>query len=76
MTKNAELITRWTRFEDLPEFLSPDEVMAFLGLGRGLVYDLLHTGALPTVRFGRLFRVHREALKAMKDRTNAPAKGV
>lgn len=57
-----EPITRLTRFEDLPDFLSPEETRAYLGLGRSTVYELLRQGVFPHVRFGRVIRIPRTAL--------------
>jgi hypothetical protein len=34
-------ISRHTPFEDLPEYLTVDECRTYLGLSRGLCYDLL-----------------------------------
>jgi excisionase family DNA binding protein len=55
-------ITRSTRFDDLPEFLTPEEFRQYVGIGRGTAYDLLRRGEIPCVRFGRLIRVPKSAL--------------
>ena len=39
--------------------MSVEEVSAFLGLGRTYTYQLLTTGAIPSVRIGRLKKVRR-----------------
>lgn len=57
-------VTRFTRYEDLPEFLTPEEARQFLGLGRTAIYEALRSGRLASVRFGRLIRVPRSALQA------------
>ena len=45
---------------ELTEYLmSPGEVAGVLGLGRTYTYQLLSTGALPSVRIGRLRKVRR-----------------
>lgn len=47
-----------------PEYLmSPDEVRQHLGLGRTYTYRLLATGAIPSVRIGRLRKVRRSDLE-------------
>ena len=56
-------ITRTTSFGDLPEYLSPEEVQAYLNLGRSTVYGLIGRGQLKSVRFGRCLRVPKEELK-------------
>ena len=59
----APVIDRWTSFEALPEFLSPDEVRVYLSLSRSTVYDLLRRGALPSVKFGRCIRIPKSAFQ-------------
>ena len=58
-----ERITRHTRFEDLPDFLSVEETRIYLGLGRSTIYELLRRKELSAVRFGRVIRVPRAALE-------------
>ena len=55
-------ITRQTRFDELPDFLSPKEVGTYLGLGRSAMYELLRRKELASVRFGRVIRIPRTAL--------------
>jgi excisionase family DNA binding protein len=57
-----EPITRKTRFEDLPDFLSVEETRTYLGLGRSTMYELLRRKSLFSVRFGRVIRIPRAAL--------------
>lgn len=57
-------VTRQTPLESLPELLTVDEVCAWLGIGRGLAYDMVRRGELPHVRLGRLVRVTRDGLAA------------
>lgn len=42
--------------------LRATEVAAMLGIGRATVYELMASGAIPTVRIGRSVRVPQEAL--------------
>jgi excisionase family DNA binding protein len=58
-----ERITRQTRFEDLPDFLSVEEFRTYLGIGRSTAYDLLRRGDVSCVRFGRVIRVPRVAVE-------------
>lgn len=57
-------ITRSTPSSDLPELLRVDEAAAWLGISRGLVYELVRKGELTGVRFGRLVRITRTSLSA------------
>jgi excisionase family DNA binding protein len=56
------VITRDTKFDQLPEYLTPEELGSYLGLGRGTAYDLLRRGEIPSIRLGRLIRVPKSAL--------------
>jgi excisionase family DNA binding protein len=50
-------------FDDLPEYLTPSEVQAYLSLGRNTVYELLRRNEIAHVRFGRLIRIPKAALR-------------
>jgi excisionase family DNA binding protein len=57
-------VTPNTQTDELTEYLmSPDEVRQYLGLGRTNTYRLLATGAIPSVRIGRLRKVRRTDLE-------------
>ena len=56
-------ITRDTKWEMLPDYLTPAEARAYLNLERSTLYDLVRRGELPAVRFGKVLRIPREALK-------------
>jgi excisionase family DNA binding protein len=58
-----EPITRKTRFEDLPDFLSVEEVRTYLGLGRSTLYEVLRRKELCSDRFGRVIRIPKTALE-------------
>ena len=51
-------------FRDYPDALSPEQVRRMLGVGSRLAYRLLRTGtgAIPSVRMGRLYRVPKTAV--------------
>jgi excisionase family DNA binding protein len=56
-------IGRLTPLGELPELLRVDEAAAFLGVSRGLVYELARRGKLQSVRLGRLLRIKRDGLE-------------
>ena len=56
-------IDRRTPVADLPEYLTPDEFRAYVGLSRSTVYDLLRRQEIPSVRFGRCIRIPKTALQ-------------
>jgi excisionase family DNA binding protein len=51
------LLTPNPLVEQTEYLLSPEEVRQHLGLGRTYTYQLLATGAIPSVRIGRLRKV-------------------
>lgn len=55
-------VTRGTPLDQLPELLRVEEAAAYLGTSRGLVYDLVRRGDLPSVKLGRLLRIKRDGL--------------
>ena len=61
MEKGTDL-TRFTPYEDLPEYLTPEECRTYLSLCRNGVYDLLRRGEIPHRRFGRIIRIPKTAL--------------
>jgi excisionase family DNA binding protein len=58
------VITRETPLDDLPELLRVDELARWCDCGTGVIYDSVKTGALASVRLGRLVRIPRSALVA------------
>ena len=53
---------------DQNEYLmSPEELRQFLGLGRTYTYQLLASGAIPSVRIGRLRKVRRADVEQFID---------
>jgi excisionase family DNA binding protein len=44
--------------------LTPNEAAVALGIGRSKVYELLRTGALPSVRIGTCRRISTDGLSA------------
>ena len=67
-----DAVNRHTPLADLPEFLRVEEAAVWLDCGRGIVYDLAKTGALPSVRLGRLLRISRDGLaKLVAERKTA-----
>lgn len=61
-------IGRQSRFEDLPEYLTPEDVAAYLGIGRSATYEAIRRGDLPHLRIGRLLRIPRAALQVLTAR--------
>jgi excisionase family DNA binding protein len=61
MTINT-MSNRTVPYDNLPEYLTPAEVQAYLNISRNTVYELLRRNEIPHVRFGRLIRVPKAAL--------------
>jgi excisionase family DNA binding protein len=56
---------RHTPWDDLPEFLTPEEFRDYVGIGRSTVYDLLMRNEIPHVRLGRLYRIPKSVLQQL-----------
>jgi excisionase family DNA binding protein len=54
---------RATAVEDLPLVMTPAEVAQALGIGKNSIYALLRSGALKSLRVGRLIKITRSALE-------------
>jgi len=61
--KTAPPLARSIPYEQLPEFLSPEEFRQYVDLSRNGVYELLRRQEIPHVRFGRLIRIPKSALR-------------
>ena len=62
MSENHAGVDRRTPIDALPEFLSPEEFRAYVGISRSTMYDLLRRDAIPHVKFGRCIRIPKSAL--------------
>jgi excisionase family DNA binding protein len=49
--------------QEVPLLLRAPEVASLLGISRARAYELVATGALPSIRIGRSVRIPREALE-------------
>ena len=61
MTHDAP-VDRRTPFDALPEFLSPEEFRAYVGISRSTMYDLLRRDEIPHLKLGRCIRIPKSAL--------------
>lgn len=63
MSREEKSLTRYrAMFRDYPDALTPEQMRRMLGVGSRLAYRLLQTGAIPSVRMGRLYRVPKTAV--------------
>jgi excisionase family DNA binding protein len=51
------------RFEELPEILTPQDIIEYLPLGRDSVYSALKSQTIPNVRLGQKFIITKSALR-------------
>jgi hypothetical protein len=51
------------RFAELPDVLTPRDLIAFLPIGRNAVYDALRTRAIKSVRVGQKLLITKAALR-------------
>jgi excisionase family DNA binding protein len=61
-------VDRFTRIEDLPEFLSADEAARWLGVSRWLIFEGAKRGEIPCARLGRRVLIPRSALAKLAGR--------
>jgi excisionase family DNA binding protein len=54
-------IDRHTPYDELPEWMSIDEVRAYLDTGRSATYEAARSGKWPLLKVGRIERVHKSA---------------
>ena len=47
------------------ELLTVDETMHILNLGRNTVYNMLRSGEIKAIRFGRLWRIPKTSLDSI-----------
>lgn len=52
-------------FEDLDDWISPEEAWCYLKISRGSFYSLIRRGSIPYKRLGRLIRIPKESLNPM-----------
>ena len=52
-----------SKFDQLPDWLTPQEARSFLRLGKSTLYERLRTGEINSRRFGRQFRIAKETLR-------------
>ena len=58
------MISRCMSFEDLPVYLSVDQLAALLGISRAGAYTYVHTDGFPLLRIGKRMLVPRDQLIA------------
>ena len=62
MDRGQGQVSRTTPVDELPELLTPEEFRTVAGLGRATTYELIRSGQIPSVRFGRAIRIPKSAL--------------
>ena len=63
------------REDGQPLVYSVDEARKLLGISRGLVYQAIHAGQIPSIRVGRRVLIPRAALQRFLDEVGkSPAK--
>ena len=61
------MISRCKSLEDLPVYLSVDQLAALLGISRAGAYTYVHTDGFPLLRIGKRMLVPRDQLLAWLD---------
>jgi excisionase family DNA binding protein len=52
-------------FNSLPDWLTPQDARQYLRLSKSALYDKIRSGAIKSRKFGRLYRIPKEALRPM-----------
>ena len=58
-------VNRNTPLDDLPMLLSVAELRCWLNLSRSKIYELLASGEISSIRFGRSIKIPRDCLKSL-----------
>jgi excisionase family DNA binding protein len=53
----------YERLDDLPDVMTPQDLIAFLPLGRNAIYELLQEQRIKSVRVGQKFIIPKTALR-------------
>lgn len=56
-------------WDNLPPFLTPADIISLLNCARGMVYNLLQSGEIPSIRIGRAVRVDTRDFVAWVERS-------
>lgn len=54
--------SKWKTLDDMPAMITVEELMGYLRLSKGTVYDLLRSKKIVSIRIGGRIRVPRKAL--------------
>ena len=69
----SKKIIYYKDFAAMPAILTPEECANILGISYEQVRKLCRTGALPATKFGKLWRVQKEALQALFEKREGGA---
>jgi excisionase family DNA binding protein len=58
----ARTPTTVPRYDALPDLVTPEDAQKFLQVSRNTIYELLKSGAIHSIRFGKLIRIPKTAL--------------
>jgi excisionase family DNA binding protein len=59
---DEKAMTDTKTYDDLPDFMTVEELAAWLRLGCNTAYEIVRRGDVPHVRFGRSIRIPKTAL--------------
>jgi hypothetical protein len=69
MASMPQCVTRHTSWDDLPQYLTVEELMIVLDIGRSSAYAFARAHG---TRFGRIVRIHKDALKSQVSVEHGP----
>lgn len=62
MHETGQTINRNSKLEDLPEYLTVQEFLSYLRMGRTALYELVRNNKIEHVRFGRRIFIPKTVL--------------
>jgi excisionase family DNA binding protein len=60
---NSTHLVPKSKFDDLPDWLTPQEVRSFLRLGKSTLYEKLRSGEISSRKFGKQYRISKATLR-------------
>lgn len=63
MKKSSGVQSNSMSFDKLPDWMTVAEARRFLRLGKSTLYERLQSGEIPSRRFGRQYRIAKEAVR-------------
>lgn len=64
-----------SQLNSMPDLLTVEEAAHFLRISRGLAYQEVHSGEIPSIRIGRTIRIPKHRLKQLVEAQSSDGSG-